>query len=126
MSYPYQNNSTGDFFPIIDLFASHKDRAVRVFALIDSGATISIFREDVADQLGLVVEKGNEIYLGGVGGRIKGYIHELNIEISGKKFLCPVVFSHEYTVSFSLLGRKIFFENFKITFEEKRRQLKLG
>jgi hypothetical protein len=31
--------------------------------------------------------------LGGVGGRIIGYIHRLKTEIAGKKFLCPVVFS---------------------------------
>jgi len=121
--FPYQRNSTGNFFPIIDLFVFKSDRAERIFALVDSGATISIFREDVAEQLGLVIENGTEIYLGGVGGRIKGYIHKLEIDIAGKKFLCPVVFSREYTVSFNLLGREAIFKQFKIVFEEKNKIL---
>jgi hypothetical protein len=58
-----------------------------------------------------------------VGGRIKGYIHKLKIEIAGKKFLCPVVFSHEYTVSFNLLGREAVFKQFRIIFEEKKNLL---
>lgn len=123
--FPYQKNSAGDFFPVVDFVVSKNDQAARIFALVDSGATVSIFREDVAEQLGVIVENGKETYLGGVGGRIKGYIHKLEIEIVGKKFLCPVVFSHEYTVSFNLLGREAFFSQFKIIFEEKKHFLAL-
>lgn len=124
-NFPYQKNSIGDFFPIVDLFISKTNRTARIFALVDSGATISIFREDVAEQLGVVIEEGKETHLGGVGGRIKGYIHTLDVEIAGKKFLCPVVFSHEYIVSFNLLGREAVFRQFKIIFEEKKNLLKL-
>ena len=124
--FPYQRNSTGNYFPVIDLFVSQNNRATRIFALVDSGATVSIFREDVAEQLDITIEYGKETYLGGVGGRIKGYIHKLEIEIAGRKFICPVVFSHEYLVSFNILGREAFFRQFKIIFEEKQNLLKLG
>lgn len=123
--FPYQKNSVGDSFPVIDLFVSKDDRAVRVFALVDSGATVSVLREDVAEQLGLVIEDGKETYLGGIGGRIKGYVHKLEVEVVGKKFLCPIVFSREYTVSFNLLGREAFFKRFRIIFEEKKNYLRL-
>lgn len=93
--------------------------------MIDSGATVSVFKEDLAEQLDIVIESGKETYLGGVGGRIKGYIHKLEVEVAGKKFLCPIVFSHEYTVSFNLLGRESFFRQFKIVFEEKKNLLTL-
>ena len=124
-TFPYQKNSDGDFFPVIDFFVSKNDRTARIFALVDSGATVSIFREDVAEQLGVTIENGKETYLGGVGGRIKGYIHTLDVEIAGKRFLCPVVFSREYLVSFNLLGREAFFRQFKIVFEEKKNLLSL-
>lgn len=123
--FPYQRNSTGNSFPVVDLFVSKKDRTARIFALVDSGATVSIFREDVAEQLNVSIEKGKETYLGGVGGRIKGYIHKLEIEITGRKFLCPIVFSREYTVSFNILGRETFFKQFRIIFEEKKNFLAL-
>jgi len=123
--FPYQRNSIGDSFPVIDLFVSQNNRTARIFVLVDSGATVSIFREDVAEQLGITIESGKETFLGGVGGRIKGYVHRLDIEIAGKKFLCPVVFSHEYMVSFNLLGREAVFKKFKIIFEEKKNLLTL-
>lgn len=123
--FPYQKNSTGNSFPVIDFYVSKNDRITRIFALIDSGATVSIFREDVAEQLGIIIENGAETYLGGVGGRIKGYIHKLEVEIAEKKFFCPVVFSREYTVSFNLLGREAVFKQFKIIFEEKQNLLTL-
>ena len=125
MNFPYQKSSSGDYFPVISLLVSHKDRMVRIHTLIDSGATVSIFKQDVAEQLNIPIESGKEIFLGGVGGRIKGYIHTLEVEIAGRKFLCPIVFSREYTVSFNLLGREAFFKQFRIIFEEKKNLLTL-
>lgn len=125
MNFPYQKSPNGDYFPVISLFVSYKDQIVRIHTLIDSGATVSIFKQDVAEQLGITIENGKETFLGGVGGRIKGYIHKLEIEIADKKFLCPIVFSREYTVSFNLLGREAFFKQFRIIFEEKKNFLAL-
>ncbi len=124
-SFPYHKDARDNYFPIIDFLIYSKDKVQRTSALIDSGATVSVFKEDIAEQLGVVIEEGTETYLGGVGGRIKGYIHRLEVEIAGKKLICPVVFSHEYLVSFNLLGREVFFKQFRITFEEKNNLLKL-
>src|SRR3989338_8927052 len=112
--FPYQRNSAGDSLPVIDIFVSRANHIARIFALIDSGATVSVFKEEVAKQLGIDIEKGKVIHLGGVGGHIKGYQHEVKIEVDGKKFVCPMVFSREYLVSFNLLGREDVFENFRI------------
>ena len=125
ITYPYSKSAGGDSFPLVNFLLYHKTFATRTSALIDSGATISIFRDEVAEMLGIEIEKGKEIYLGGIGSKIKGYIHKIEIEIAGKKFIIPIVFSHEYTVSLNLLGREVFFKNFKITFEEKKNYLKL-
>lgn len=123
--FPYRTDASGNTFPVISLSLEFGVKKREFFALIDSGATISVFRSEVAESLGISFEKGKEIYLGGVGGRIKGYIHTLKIEIAGKRFLCPIVFSHEYTVSFNLLGREAFFKQFRIIFEEKKKQVRL-
>ena len=123
--FSYQQDTQGHYFPIINFLIYHKNGFERTSALIDSGATVSVFKEDLAEQLGITIENGNETFLGGVGGRIRGYIHKLKIEIAGRRFLCPVVFSREYTVSFNLLGREAVFEKFKIIFEEKKKILKL-
>lgn len=124
-SFPYHQDAKKHFFPVIPIRFHFDTKTIDSTALIDSGATISVFRADVALNLGLVLENGEEIYLGGVGGHIKGYIHKIKIEVSGKTFLCPIVFSREYLVSFNLLGREAFFEHFKIIFDEKKRFLSL-
>lgn len=123
--FPYRESTSGDFFPIVNFNLHYKGNVINTSALIDSGATISIFREEVAEELGLEIEKGKETYLGGIGGRIKGYIQVLKVEIAGKEFSCPVVFSREYLVSFNLLGRDSFFPKFKITFEEAKQNVQL-
>ena len=123
--FPYRQDARGLLFPVVPLRFHIGDTIIDSSALIDSGATVSIFKKDVAKQLGINIEKGTIIHLGGVGGHIKGYLHELKIEIAGKKFLCPVVFSHEYMVSFNLLGREVFFKKFRIVFEENKHFLKL-
>ena len=124
--FPYQKDTQGHYYPIINFLIYHKNGFERTSALIDSGATVSVFKEDLAEQLGITIESGKEIYLGGVGGHIKGYIHKIKIEVAGKTFVCPIVFSREYLVSFNLLGRDAFFEQFKIIFEEKKNLLTLG
>ena len=125
ISFPYQKNTLGEFFPIIEANVAYKEKAVKINTLIDSGATVSVSKTQVAQFLKLPIERGKEIFLGGVGGRIKGYIHNLELEIADRKLIAPVVFSYEYTVSFNLLGRQEIFNNFKITFDEKNYLVKL-
>lgn len=125
LSFPYKTDAKENSFPVIPLSLKFSNKKKEFFALVDSGATISIFGHEVAESLGIDVTSGQEIYIGGVGGRIKGYIHKLEVEIAGKQFICPMVFSYEYLVSFNLLGRATFFKKFKITFEEENNKVTL-
>lgn len=122
VKFPYQKSSLG-FFPVIEitLFSGKKKTPVKV--LVDSGATISIFSAKVAEVLGIKIQNDKKVYLGGVGGRILGYVHKLQIELGGKKFICPIVFSEEYKVSFNLLGRQGIFDKFVICFDDKKKKL---
>ncbi|MEW5907628.1 MAG: retropepsin-like aspartic protease [Patescibacteria group bacterium] len=113
------------WYPTIDVILQGHVRGRAFRALVDSGASISIFRGEVADYLGILLEKGKPTYLTGVGGRILGYLHKIPVEIENKKFNCKIIFSREYTVSFNILGRDNFFLPFLITFNEKMRKLKI-
>ena len=122
MNYPYQKDISGVHYPLIDLLISYKNNSTRLFSLVDSGASISIFRPEVALMLGLKIETGKKIEMGGVGGKISGYLHQLRLDIAGKILSAPVVFSHQYEVSFNLLGREEVFKHFQIIFEENKLQ----
>jgi len=114
----------GQFFPAIDIAIRGPMRERAFKALIDSGASFSIFRADVAELLGIDVEKGKSLYLVGIGGRILGYLHEVPVSIDGTKFfICKIIFSREFTVSFNLLGRDNFFLPFIISFKEKQKKI---
>lgn len=123
-TFPYYFNGS-DYFPVIPVVFVFGEKRIRSQALVDSGATISTFGEETANSLEINIETGKKTILGGVGGRIVGYIHNVRVRIAGKEFLCPVVFSREYLVSLNLLGREAFFRQFKIVFEERKNLLKL-
>ena len=110
-------------FPVIEVKLKGSKNELNVKALIDSGASFSVFRSEIAQDLGIVLEKGKKVYLTGIGGRILGYVHELPLVLGDKIFRCKIVFSPEFNVSFNLLGRNNFFLPFIISFLEKNRKI---
>ena len=110
-------------FPLIPITLIKENVEIDTDALIDSGANISVFREEIAECLEIVIEDGEEILLQGLGGRIVGYIHELKIRVDDEEFPCKVVFSKELTVGLNILGREVFFEYFQITFNERGKEV---
>lgn len=61
--FPYQSDPNGNIFPIIPLSIAFADAKKEFYALIDSGATVSVFRAEVAEELGIEIGKGEETYL---------------------------------------------------------------
>lgn len=122
LEFPYLEKD-GQHFPVVEVILKSFNRTIRIQALIDSGASFSVFRPEIAEYLGIVLERGKKIYLTGIGGRILGYLHILTLGLGRRFFRCKVVFSPEFRVSFNLLGRDNFFEPFTISFLEKRKQV---
>lgn len=110
-------------FPVVDLKLKTPKSEIIIKALVDSGASYSVFRAELADYLGIDIEKGKPIYLEGIGGRILGYMHNISVFIGNKFYKCKIVFSRELTVSFNILGRDNFFIPFLITFWEKAKKI---
>jgi hypothetical protein len=122
LEFPYLRIGQ-QYFPVIDLKIKGKRSSFLIKALVDSGASFSVFRHEIADYLGIKLEKGKQIYLEGIGGRILGYLHNLSVTIGEYSYKLKIVFSRELTISFSLLGRDNFFEPFLITFAEKSKKI---
>jgi len=50
-------------------------------------------------------------------------LHNVSVQLGDKTFVCKIIFSPEFTVSFNLLGRNNFFLPFIISFLEKNRRI---
>lgn len=111
------------YFPVIDVTVRYLKKNLTIKALVDSGASFSVFRPEIADYLGVHIERGKKMYLEGIGGRILGYLHNLNVSVGNTSLRCKIVFSREFTVSFNILGRDNFFLPFSISFLERRRKV---
>jgi hypothetical protein len=122
IKFPYSYRRQ-QLFPIIPVTVSIEPYDIATDALLDSGANISVFRQEIAECLGLQIESGEEILLHGLGGRVMGYIHEVTMEVEQISFPCKVVFSSELTVGINLIGRQDFFEKFKVTFNENNKEV---
>lgn len=92
-----------------------------VYAIVDSGANISLFQWEIAELLGLKVSSGGQISLSGIGGKIQGYLHSIPITVAGKTCRCRICFSRQLKVPLNLLGRDNFFRFFRVTFDERKK-----
>ena len=113
------------FYPVITASLYTTRRALSVSALVDSGASFSMFRPEIAEQLDIIIEKGKPLYLEGIAGRILGYLHIVRTEAAGRRFRGKIVFSREFKVSFNLIGRDNFFQYFRIVFDEAQKKTML-
>jgi len=122
VKFPYLLKGTS-YFPILRLTVKHNSEAIDTDALVDSGASISVFQSAVAKFFGINVLNGEEIFLQTINGKTKAYLHEFPIIFGDSKFKCKIAFSEELATSFNILGRDNFFRFFKITFDELGKEL---
>ncbi|HLC80675.1 retropepsin-like domain-containing protein [Candidatus Woesearchaeota archaeon] len=114
----------GKFYPAIPVILKVNEREIKIHAIIDSGSEISLFDKNLAERLGINYQLTRDIKnMNGVSGRLLVYIHQLTITVGDKTFSCRIGFFDERTTSHNLLGRQGFFENFKITFDEKNKKI---
>ncbi|RLG83096.1 MAG: hypothetical protein DRO40_05680 [Thermoprotei archaeon] len=114
----------GKFYPVIPVVIEGREKAI-VHALVDSGATISLFHTSIADDIGIDLEDTEQAYLAGIGGYVKAYIKKqvkISIEELGS-IIIPIAFTEYITSDIAILGRQGFFETFEITFREWERKL---
>jgi predicted aspartyl protease len=112
-------------YPLIDVEMTGPKGSLVVKALVDSGATFSIFRPEIASYLGVSVNNGQSLYFQGIKSRILGYLHQIPLRVNGERFNCYIAFSPELEVSFNILGRNNFFLPFLITFNEKLQKVSI-
>ncbi|MFQ6119186.1 MAG: hypothetical protein ACE5KE_04765 [Methanosarcinales archaeon] len=121
MEFPYIEMK-GKLLPIVPV----EIKDVELYGFLDSGASYSIFHLDVADILELEVEEGDRIFVTlGDGSFISVYIHKLDVKFANKEFETQIGFSRYLGIGFNIIGRKGFFDNFKICFDERNKMVEV-
>lgn len=112
--------------PIVSVVLSNR-RSTSVVALVDSGADRSLFDNQVGEDIGLDVEKGEVEYFGGIGGsRLKAFVHSVRVQVveMEQPIEIPVGFIENLGVS-GILGQDGFFDVFRIKFEKDHDTLEI-
>lgn len=113
------------FYPVIPIGLIRGKETVRTEALVDSGANISIFHGEFCGELGLKLEDGEKRTFQGIGGKITGYVHTIQVNANEHVFPCRIAFSNEMITGLNIIGREDFFDKFIVTFDDVKRELEL-
>lgn len=126
MRFPYYQITSVNFAPIVPIKIYGKNGWMSFEAYVDSGVSFSIFGAERAEILGLDYTKGKRVFLTvGDGGLIEVYLHRLKVELANKVFFAEVGFSKQLGVGFNLLGRKGFFDYFRVCFDDLHKFIEL-
>ena len=115
--FPTPNGKT-DYYPLVRgcIAKKHGPKTRQFEVLVDSGASDCIFHADTARSIGINLESGRKEIRNGIGGSQEIWIHTIQLYIGAEMLSIEAGFAKTLPVA-GLLGRKGFFENFKITFD---------
>ena len=112
----------------IDLMGETSNTWFHTFALLDSGADLSVIPKDFAELIG--VKMGNEITVSnGLAGQVRVVTSQMRVSINGDHrqytFTIPVQVILDKTNAPPILGRDGFFSYFRIEFDHHKERIKL-
>jgi len=114
--------------PSIPIMISGKKESFQVIALLDSGADVSVISKDMAELLGINLNKESHKSFG-IGGSVSSIHSNMNIIVERGHERYPLnipilVILDEYSFP-PLLGREGFFDYFTVTFEQRNQRVSL-
>jgi len=117
-------DAQGHYAPIVYLRVWTGNRWLYLQAYVDSGASWSVFHLDVAQLVGLKLNKAKRRYIAlGNGSVIPIYLARVRVRFAGREFTVPAGFSDALRIGFNLLGRAGFFTRFETSFNDRARLL---
>lgn len=124
VEFPYLKDAYGRYAPIVYLQVWTGNRWLYLQAYVDSGASWSVFHEDVAQLLGIKLNTAKRRYVSlGNGSVLPVYLHSIRVRFAGGEFAAPAGFSNALRMGFNLMGRAGFFSRFSMCFNDRARVL---
>lgn len=116
--FPYKRLK-GIWQPVIPIGVKLENAWESVNVYVDSGSEYTILHAEIAERVGFNYHRGNRISVQvGDGSLLLIYLHELDVQLGGARFSCPVGFSPRLGVDFNVLGKRGVFDRFKICFQQ--------
>lgn len=124
----YRRLNTGEpTRPYIPVRLEHGSEYFDTWALIDSGADITMFHSSWMTVLGLHLASATATeWVQGVGGLVRSWEFDIHLMVAGKRFPARAVFSDGVPMEFGLLGRRDFFHAFQVGFDEAAQRVLLA
>ena len=124
VDFPYMKDAQGRHAPIVYLQVWTGNRWLYLQGYVDSGASWSVFHLDVAQLLGLKLNRLARRYVTlGNGSVLPIYLAHIKVRFAGAEFAVPAGFSDALRMGFNLIGRAGFFSRFAMTFNDRSRLL---
>ena len=117
-------DAQGRYAPIVYLQVWTGNRWLYLQAYVDSGASWSVFHLDVAQLIGIKLNRAKRRYIAlGNGSVLPIYLHKIKVRFAGVEFNVPAGFSDALHMGFNLMGRAGFFTRFAMSFNDRARVL---
>lgn len=124
VEFSYMKDANGHYAPIVYLQVWTGNRWLYLQGYVDSGAAWSIFHVDVAQLLGIKLNKVKRHYMSmGNGSVLPIYLAHIKVRFAGSEIVVPAGFSDALRIGFNLVGRAGFFNRFAMTFNDRARKL---
>ncbi len=91
---------------LLDVALTNAAVTIRAKALVDTGASVNIFKREVCESLHLDVESDDVIRISTVTGLFTAYGHTLTLQTLGLEFETKVYFAEHEGLPRNVLGRK--------------------
>lgn len=114
---PIPGFAPSQVFPAIPIGLIGPKHAVDTIAVIDTGATCSLFSGLRAPAIGLELSAGKRIHLASLSAISLAFLHRVTLELFGMRISCEVAFS-EVPIRRELLGRHDVFSQVRFAFRE--------
>jgi len=133
MKFPYLKQPTADpsapwiSRPVIPVRLFYRGTPFDVYALLDSGADVTLFHSSVARALGIDLATGRQVAFRGIAGdAVAGYFHTIQLQLIGS----PEVIELEAGFTDApgvraILGQTGFFEHYRITFDRSKELIEI-
>lgn len=121
--HEYDAGQTGITLPV-KLSVGNQSRTIR--AKIDTGSTYCVFRREIGEELGLVIESGSLETISTVTGSFYAYGHNLTMEVFDLEFDVVVYFATHDQLLRNVVGRHGFMQQLKLGIVDYEGKLYLG